>query len=131
MSKPENYLLDSNTIIDYLEGKMPHHALDKMDNIVNQKARISIITQMEILGWFGATENQLNLLNEFVNDAILFNLTADIITRTIIIRQQHKIKLPDAIIAATALVYEYTLLSRNTNDFKRIDELKIIDPWVL
>lgn len=67
MAKTENYLLDSNTIIDNLEGKMPPHALDEMDNIVNQKARISVITQMEIPGWFGATEDQLNLLSEFVN----------------------------------------------------------------
>ena len=55
MSESENYLLDSNTIIDYLEGKMPLHVLDKMDKIIDQKAKISVITQIEILGWFGVT----------------------------------------------------------------------------
>lgn len=55
MSESENYLLDSNTITDYLEGEMPLHVLDKMDKIIDQKAKISVITQIEILGWFGVT----------------------------------------------------------------------------
>ena len=127
MSNAENYLLDSNTVIDYLEGKMPVRALEEMDKIIDQKARISVITQMEILGWFGATSVQLNLLNEFVADAIVFDLTPEMINRTIKIRQQYKIKLPDAIIAATALVYDLNLLSLNIRDFKNIDGLKIIN----
>ena len=131
MAKTENYLLDSNTIIDYLEGKMPHHCLDKMDKIIDQKAKISVITQMEILGWFGATSVQLKLPNEFVADATLLDLTPEIINQTIMFRQQYKIKLPDAIIAATALVYDLTLLSRNFADFKNIAGLKIINPWEL
>ena len=61
MSESENYLLDSNTIIDYLEGKMSLHVLDKMDKIIDQKAKISVITQMKILGWFGVTPDQLKL----------------------------------------------------------------------
>jgi predicted nucleic acid-binding protein len=40
-----------------------------------------------------------------------------------------KKKLPDAIIAATALVYDLTLLSRNSSDFSGINGLKIINPW--
>ena len=131
MSKAENYLLDSNTVIDYLEGKMPLHALNEMDKIIDQKARISVITQMEILGWFGATSVQLKLLNEFVADAILFDLTPEMINRTITIRQQYKIKLPDAIIAATALVYDLTLLSHNIRDFKIIDGLKTVNGYEL
>ena len=94
MSNTENYLLDSNTVIDYLEGKMPVRALEKMDKIIDQKAKISVITQMEILGWFGATSVQLDLLNEFVEDAIVFDLTSEMINRTIKIRQEYKIKLP-------------------------------------
>lgn len=62
MVKNENYLLDSNTVIDYLEGKMSQHSLDKMDNIIDQQGRISVITQIEILGWFGVTDIQLKLL---------------------------------------------------------------------
>ena len=41
----------------------------------------------------------------------------------------YRIKLPDAIIAATALAYDLTLLTRNTADFGGIGGLKIINPW--
>jgi predicted nucleic acid-binding protein len=50
---------------------------------------------------------------------------------SILIRKKHKTKLPDAIIAATALVYDLTLITRNTSDFKCIAELKTIDPHSL
>lgn len=43
----------------------------------------------------------------------------------------HKTKLPDAIIAATALVYDLILITRNTADFKSIDGLKVVDPHSL
>jgi predicted nucleic acid-binding protein len=51
--------------------------------------------------------------------------------KTADIRKAYKFKLPDAIIAGTALVYDLTLLSRNMNDFKNIAGLKIINPWDL
>jgi predicted nucleic acid-binding protein len=49
--------------------------------------------------------------------------------KTADIRKAHRIKLPDAIIAATAIVYDLTLLSRNLSDFGGIADLKIINPW--
>jgi predicted nucleic acid-binding protein len=47
------------------------------------------------------------------------------------IRKKHKTKLPDAIIAATALVYDLVIISRNISDFKNIDGLQVIDPHSL
>ena len=49
--------------------------------------------------------------------------------KTAEIRKAHKLKLPDAIIAATAIVYDLTLISRNVSDFKNINGLKIMDIW--
>lgn len=131
MFNSNKYLLDSNTIIDYLEGKLPSTALNKLDRIVDQKAKISVITQIEILGWKDASPEQLKLPSEFVDDAIVLELTSDVVNKTIRIRQQCKIKLPDAIIAASALVHDLTLLTRNIDDFKNIDGLTKIDPYTL
>lgn len=50
---------------------------------------------------------------------------------TIAIREIYKIKLPDAIITATALVYNLTLITRNISDFQNIESLKIINPHAL
>ena len=48
---------------------------------------------------------------------------------TIALRKIQKIKLPDAIIAATALVHNLTIISRNTSDFKNITGLTCLDPY--
>jgi predicted nucleic acid-binding protein len=54
-----------------------------------------------------------------------------VIQQTIAIRQQKKIKLGDAIIAATALVYNYKIVTRNVSDFNGISGLVVIDPHLL
>jgi len=61
----------------------------------------------------------------------VLDLTNNVVETCIIIRKKHKTKLPDAIIAATALVYDLTIISRNTSDFKNIDGLTVIDPHIL
>jgi predicted nucleic acid-binding protein len=48
-----------------------------------------------------------------------------------LLRQQFKIKTPDAIIASTALVYDLSLLSHNNKDFKGLPGLRIIAPYDL
>jgi predicted nucleic acid-binding protein len=59
----------------------------------------------------------------------VLNINEDIIEKTIEIRKTYKTKLPDAIIAATALVYGMTLITRNTKDFDKIDRLELINPY--
>jgi hypothetical protein len=54
-----------------------------------------------------------------------------LVNTTIHTRQTYKIKLPDAIIAATALVYNLTLISRNSKDFDGIEGLEFINPYGL
>lgn len=64
MQKKTNYLFDSNPVIDYLEAKLPDSALKKLDKIVDQRVNISVITQIEILGWFNAPKEQIKLLDQ-------------------------------------------------------------------
>jgi len=65
----------------------------------------------------------------FIEEAMIFELEKAIKIKTAEIRKVHKIKLPDAIIAATALIYNLTLITRNAKDFKNIDGLKIVNPF--
>jgi predicted nucleic acid-binding protein len=46
------------------------------------------------------------------------------------LRKKYKIKLPDAIIAATAIVNDFTLISHNFKDFLKITELHFINPYL-
>lgn len=70
----------------------------------------------------------MKVLHDFINDALVFELEKDIKLKTAEIRKAHKIKLPDAIIAATALAYDLILLTSNVSDFKNINGLNLIDP---
>jgi len=125
-----DYIWDTNTAIYYLQQQFPPNAEKFMDGILKESQPcISSITEIELLCWKTADQKDLDTLNSFINDAIVIELEQAIKLRTAEIRKLHKIKLPDAIIAATALVYGYTLLSRNVYDFKNIEGLKLINPW--
>lgn len=88
---------------------------------------ISTITEIELLCWKTATEKYLDVLHNFIHDALVIELETPIKYKTANLRKQHKIKLPDASIAATALIYDLTLITRNTSDFKTIAGIKIIN----
>jgi predicted nucleic acid-binding protein len=69
----------------------------------------------------------MEVLYNFISDAMVIELESPIKLKTAEIRKAHKIKLPDAIICASAFVYDLTLITRNTADFKNIQGLKMID----
>lgn len=124
------YLWDTNTAIYYLQQQFPPGAEKFIDDLITaEQPVISAITEIELLCWKTATEKDLELLHNFINDALVIELEQAIKLKTADIRKVHRIKLPDAIIAATALVYDLTLLSRNVADFGGIDGLKISNPW--
>jgi len=65
-------------------------------------------------------------INSFVSNASIFDLEENIILETIRIRQDYRIKIPDAIIAATCLVNNYQLITNNSKDFKKVKGLQEI-----
>jgi predicted nucleic acid-binding protein len=102
------YLLDTNTIIYFIDDLLPKTAGDFIESI---KSNVSFITRIELLAWQGLQPAEQLKIETFLNTATLHNCEEAVIIRTIAIRKQHKLKLPDALIAATALVYDLTLLS--------------------
>lgn len=124
------YLIDSNTVIDYLGRKLPPSGMDFMNNVIDDFPTLSVITKIEVLG-FNAPDEHYQLLTNFMDDNTILGLTNNIVDTSIGIRKNYKTKLPDAIIAATALVYNLTLISRNTSDFINIQDLKVINPYTL
>ena len=129
MEQPQ-YLMDTNVVIDYLGNKLPASSMDFMNDVIDAVPHISVITKIEVLG-FNAPEQHYTILSDFINDAIVFDLSNNVVEASIVIRKKYKTKLPDAIIAATALVYDLIVISRNISDFKNIDGLKVIDPHCL
>jgi predicted nucleic acid-binding protein len=124
----QRYLLDSNVIIGYLAGKLPDSGMKTVSAIVDQEISISVISQIEVLRFNDTPENEA-VLNNFIELAVIHPLNSEIVQRTIALCRQRKIRLPDAIIAATALVENMILVTRNTADFKNITGMELINPW--
>ena len=116
--------MDTNVAIDYIGGLLPQKANQWLDITVENDITISVINKIEILGFNTEREEDMLPFEELIATLELLYVTDDIVKQTITLRKKYKIQLPDAIIAATALVYDLILLSRNEKDFKRINGLK-------
>jgi predicted nucleic acid-binding protein len=105
-------VFDTNILIDYLRG-----IADAKKEIARyQKPSISIVTWMEVLA--GASDAQeAQLLRNFLSQFHVHALTDNIAERAVVLRRSHNIRLPDAIIWATAQELGQTLVTRNTRDF--------------
>lgn len=116
MEQPQ-YLIDGNAVIDYLGRKFPFSGMAFMNNIIDAIPNISVITKIEVLA-FNAPDEHYQTLNNFINDSVVFDLVSEIINKSIAIRREFKTKLSDTIIAATAIVNNLILITRNITDFK-------------
>jgi len=122
------YLLDSNAVVGFLDNKLPHKGMMFVSEVVNAVPNISVISKIEVLR-YNTTEFAMRILEDFMNYSNICELDTQTVSETIKLCRQSKIKLPDAIIAATCLLNEYVLLTRNIKDFVHIPNLKIINPW--
>jgi len=124
------YLWDSNIAIYFLQKQFPPQTEKFIEDLLeNSLPAISAITEIELLCWKTTSNSDLQLLTDFIGDVTIFELENAIKLKTAEIRKTNRIKLPDAIIAATALVHDLTLVTRNIKDFDKISGLKIVNPW--
>jgi predicted nucleic acid-binding protein len=107
-------VLDTNILVDYLHGiERAKSEVDRYD-----KPTISLITWIEIL--VGAQDKQEeSLLRRLLQRFEMLAASSEVAMQAVEIRKRNRIRLPDAIIWATALVHEFLLLTRNTCDFPR------------
>ena len=124
----QGYLLDSNVIIGFLAGRIPVSGMKIVSAIVDQTPHISVISQIEVLRYNDIPENEA-ILTSFISSSVIHSLSPVVIRRTIELCKQSKIKLPDAIIAATALTENFILVTRNIDDFKHLSGLGLLNPW--
>ena len=121
-------LIDTNVWIDAIAGNLSKKAFLKV-SVEAEWAGYSAITRLELFGFPGLTKDEeakiADLLEAFEEVAV----NSSIIDRAIQIRRRTKMKVPDAIIGASALVLDCHLITRNVSDFKGIDGLKVIDPF--
>ncbi|MBF0309909.1 MAG: type II toxin-antitoxin system VapC family toxin [Magnetococcales bacterium] len=122
-------LLDTNVLIDYLACYPDVSFLRRVERSLVEGAAVSIITTIELLGWRGHTDQSRLDARKLLLAMDEIPLSRKVADQVVLLRGRLSIKLPDAIIAASALVEGLPLMTRNVEDFRRIDALRLIDPF--
>jgi len=124
-------LIDSNAAIDFLGGLLPPSASIRLESwILNGECTISIINRIELYS-IVMPPSVLAAMNNFVASVQIFALSDAIADRAILIRQTHRLKLPDAVIAATCIENNLPVISRNQADFGKVTGLIMMDPYTI
>ena len=118
-------ILDSNIIIYSIQPA----AQDLRLLIGKYKPSYSAVSQIEALGFHRITAADKADIEALFTKLTVLPVTQDVIEQATKLRQQKKMSLGDAIIAATCLVHNETLVTRNTADFDWITGLALYNPF--
>ncbi len=114
-----NILIDTNIALYVLSGD------EKLATLLdNTFTYLSFITELELLAYPNLTKQEEKEIKAFIDDCIVVDINHRIKKQAIDIRPQAKLKLPDAIIAATAIAEQLPFLSAD-NDFERVNDLHL------
>ncbi len=120
--------MDTNAVLELVGGLLPTPATDWLDAVMTRNGHhIPVITRIELFSK-KIDDAETQTLTGFVQFADVIGLDEPIIQQTMRLRQQRRLKLPDAVIAATALARGLTLITRNGSDFKSIPGLAVLNP---
>ena len=113
-----DFLADTNAVIYLLSGN------NCMKPYLQKTLAVSVISFMELLSFPGITGDEEKMIRQFLNMRKIIQIDKDVMEKTIQLRREYKIKLPDAIIAATALILKIPLISADT-EFCKIVNLQL------
>lgn len=100
--------------------------------VEREDAAISVVSRIEVLGFPGfgrLTDEERSGLQVVISSLVQLEISGIVVERAILLRQQKKMTLGDALIAATALVHQMPLVTRNVDDFRHVVGLQVIDPF--
>jgi hypothetical protein len=118
-------LLDSNIVIYAANESAPE--IESLATSADNS--VASVTRIEVYGFTGLKPEEVAALNILFRRLTVHPLDAAVIDRAIALRQARKMGLADAIIAATALVHNLKLVTRDEGDFKHISGLRVLNPF--
>lgn len=119
------YVLDTNAVIYYVGGEGQALEIMRPPMLADEPTFILpsvVVTEL----WAGknALAVETPAFEQFMQTLLLFPLDIPLAKSAGDVRRKHKLELGDAIIAATALAWDATLLTRNVRDFKKVPSLR-------
>ena len=113
----QRYLIDTNVVIGILNKTIKHQNALKLSKIINKDFIVSTVVNIETLGFNAITSDDKIKIESLLSKSTTIYIDKRIQEKAIEIRQTKKMKLSDSIIAATALVHNLTVVTRNETDF--------------
>ncbi|MDB9459035.1 type II toxin-antitoxin system VapC family toxin [Dolichospermum circinale CS-1225] len=123
------YLYDTNIFIYYLADDIIVNSWLTQEFLNVHEILLSPIIRIELLSFAGLSQEEDECIEDLLSQFTVVPLSQEIENKTIQLKRNYKIKLPDAIIAATAINQNAILVTRNISDFQAITELKIVNPF--
>lgn len=117
-------IVDSNILIYAIQPNYEY----LIDWILKELPSVSVISQIEVLDYHKLSPQQKVQFEVLFDNLTIIPINAAISHRAIALKQQQKMSLGDALIAATALEYNKSLVTRNIQDFQWISGLSVINP---
>ncbi len=105
------FLLDTNMVIGLLKDSDAAIALAEQAGLELEKTGVSQITRMELLGYPKITDEDERVIHAFLNECQILLLDERIEVEATQLRRSGAFKLPDAIVAATAITHKLRLLT--------------------
>ena len=118
-----DYLIDTNVLIYHTAGSEATSDFIRY-MIARQAFNVSVLTKIEFLGWNKHTPEGFGKCRQLIELANIFHIDDDTAEKAIELKRRAKIKLADAVIAATALLNNFKLVTRNVDDYKSVTELQ-------
>ena len=123
-----SFRVDTNILIYHTAGS-PIAKSFLAGLIAAKTFNISMITRIEFLGWYAQTPDGFERCQRLVELSNVLPVTEEVADKAIDLRKHRNVKLADAIIAATAVVNDLKLATRNSDDFKGLTPLEIVNPF--
>lgn len=118
-------ILDSNILIYAAIDKYAH----LREFIQKENPVVSAISKLEVLGYHKLGEEEYQVYYEILEKIQVIEISVTIIEQAIKFRRTKSMSLGDAIIASTAFLHGFTLVTRNTKDFSHIPTLQLFNPF--
>lgn len=112
--------IDTNICIYLLNGD------DTLAELLqDQSISISVITEMELYAYHKDDDSAKAILDDFIKSVYVINIDEEVKANTIAIRKKYRLKLPDSIIAASAISFNTPLLTADKG-FRRVGQLDLV-----
>lgn len=119
------YTLDTNVIIYYLKNDAAAVLILNSFFVKNITLYVATITEVELFSFSTLGSEEIERIENILNTVVIIPLESRLARIAGLLRREYKLKIADSVIAATALMANSTLLTRNLRDFKNIPHLRL------